>query len=71
VSASVDVRPTRARKEHRCGDCAGSIRPGETYDLVAGANLEGDFVSYKTHRYGGGCHLYAREPVDSGFADAD
>lgn len=38
---------SKARKEHRCGECARRIKPGERYEAVA-AVWEGEFGTAKT-----------------------
>lgn len=37
----------KARKRHRCEECAGPISPGEAYELVSG-KWEGNFSVFKT-----------------------
>lgn len=37
----------KARKRHKCEECAGWISPGEQYEYAAG-KWEGDFYTFKT-----------------------
>ena len=37
----------KARKLHRCGECRGPIRSGDSYEYVSGI-WEGDFCTFKT-----------------------
>lgn len=48
-----DTRPVRARKPHRCVECARTIEPGEVYYRTA-AKWEGDFFTVKTCAH---CHI--------------
>ena len=41
-----DVTEPKARKEHRCCECLGIIRPGERYKRV-GSLFEGSWSTYK------------------------
>jgi hypothetical protein len=42
-----DITTVKARKPHRCYECRGSIKPGESYERTAG-KWDGDFCSFKT-----------------------
>lgn len=36
----------KARKEHRCDECGGKVKPGETYRLIVG-KWDGDLNTFK------------------------
>ena len=43
----ITVTTPTARKEHRCCECRGPIKPGEKYENAAG-KWDGEFQTFKT-----------------------
>jgi len=46
MPAVYDARTIKARKAHKCSECAGVIKPGETYKMISGL-WDGRWDNYK------------------------